>query len=856
MGTKTRKIISFFMLACITVFLVEPHKVEAAGIPYDKLEQYVDKEGLKKVYDIIFDENLTKNDVKTVSEAEAANHPVAMVKMENGKVAYYVNGEPYYPLAIETGWWDTRVDDNGQMSSNPAKVGDNFKTITDAEWNSYFSDMHDIGFNTVQLMTYWRDWEPVQGQYDFTFLNHVTDLAAQNGLKTELILFFHSQTDNIPREMENFWGYHFDKQNIDGRDYALSMQWGNTLTSAADIRAYRDNNNYSAGIESFLEYWHPTVFNGITNALEALGKNFVNSSNIVGYQIGNEEGFNFYVDNGEDKNPYYKELKKMYNADPKNIGKDDNKFRAETINNLWKSFSNALHKGDPYKPTTTNIQSGHTEKTNINDTQYSNDGTTMDFYKSVDMIGTMFYGEAWKIYNNLDKTYLGNGQQYATGFPILFPTEISATMNDGSVAKQITAQTIARGGQGIGLYCYGELYDNFEVNGTKYPKAVLGTIETMLQVLKDNKDIIHSGIPVTSNMTSNIFMKIKSISNGQEKQGEPTLSVLEGKGGQALGVLHFYGNANNGNGSDGSTKRTVTVTLSAKEAGNYKLTLGKTDGSVDVKIVNVASANGEADFTVDTTGLDVFYINAEKTNETAVVEPVLESIEVYGKATKTKYKLYESFDSTGVKIRAKYNNGTVKVITGQDGVKFTGFNPEKTGEQIITVEYEGKQATYKIIVEESLYYTNMRELGTNQVELLFDGKGKDGNSGTFKAEAADITKMASGDAWIQYNFGQEVKLSGINMWTNFGNDQGIKKFKVAIPDEAGNWRFIKDDSGQVDKEFNLKWITSKEECEKQGVEFAEVNTSKVRIYVLDVGHTWKAGNIAKFAMREIEFMTR
>lgn len=859
MGIITKKITAFLMLVCFASFWIEPYKVEAAEIQYDKLDEYVDKEGLQKVYNELFDENLTKQDVKIVSKSEAENHPVAMVKLENGKVAYYVDGEPYYPLAVETGWWDTRVDDNGQMSSNPANVGDNFKEITDDEWNSYFSDMHNIGFNTVQLMTYWRDWEPVQGEYDFTFLNHVTDLAAANGLKTELIIFFHSQTDNIPREMDNFWGYHFDEHNIDGHDYALSMQWGNNFTSAADIRADRDQYGGShAGIENFLEYWHPVVFEGIINALEALGRNFVSSSNVIGYQIGNEEGFNFYVDGGNDKNPYYKELKKMYEADPKNNGKDTNKFRAETVNNLWKCFNNALHKGDPYKPTTTNIQSGNTEKNNIKDTQYSNDGTTMDFYKSVDMIGSMFYGGAASIYSNLDSVYntYKNGETdntYATGFPILFPTEISGTMNDGSVAKQITAQTIARGGQGIGLYCYGELYNNFELNGTKYPKPVLGTIKTMLDVLENNKEIIHSGLPVTADMTTNIFMKIKEISNGQQNQGNPTLSVLEGINGEALSVLHFYGNANSGYGSAGSIERTVTVTFSAKEAGHYKVLLNKTDGSVDVKVVNVESANGEVEFTVDTTGLDVVYITAEKTDETEVIEPTLESIEIYGTPTKTKYKLYEDFNSTGVKIRAKYSNGTVKMLTDKDEVKFTGFDSEKVGEQTIKVEYEGKQATYKIIVEESDYYTNMREFGSNQVELLFDGKVNGGNSGSFKAEEDDLKKMAAGDAWIQYNFSEEVELSGINMWTNFGNDQGIKKFKVAIPDEKGNWTFIKDENGQEDKEFNLNWTTSKEECEKQGVEFEAVNTDKVRIYVLDAGHTWETGGIYKFAMREIEF---
>ncbi|RDY27680.1 hypothetical protein CHL78_008125 [Romboutsia weinsteinii] len=613
-----RKIISFLMLVCITVLMVQPYKVDAAELPYDKLDKYVDKNGLQKVYDTIFDENLTKHDVKIVPEGKAKNLPVAMVKLENGKVGYYVNGEPYYPLAIETGWWDTRVDDNGKENSNSNDVGDNFKDITDEEWNSYFSDMKDIGFNTVQLMTYWRDWEPVQGQYDFTFLNHVTDLAAANGLKTELIIFFHSQTDNIPREMDDFWGYKFDSKTIDGKEYALTMQWGNSLTSSADIRAHRDkHNNASAGIENFLEYWHPEVFEGVTNALEALGKNFVNSPNIIGYQIGNEEGFNYYVDNGNDKNPYYKELKEMYKSDPQNAGKDDNKFRAETINNLWKCFSNALHKGDPYKPTTTNTQSGNTEKWGVTDGQYAPDGMTLDLYKSVDMIGSMFYGEAHRLYENLDTVYntykKGNIKDtYATGLPILFPTEISGTMNDGSVAKQITAQTIARGGQGIGIYCYGELYNDFENNGTSSPKPVLETVKTMLQVLEDNEELIHSGLPVTADMTKNIFMEIKEISNGQESQGNPKLDVLEGQDKNALGVLHFPGNSNSGNGSAGSAKRTVTVTLSAKESGNYKVTLGKTDGTVDVKNINVENANGEAEFTVDTTGLDVVYITAEK----------------------------------------------------------------------------------------------------------------------------------------------------------------------------------------------------------------------------------------------------
>lgn len=853
MGTKVRKVISFLMFVSMTMFIVEPNSVKAVELPYDILDEYVDKEALKEVYDTLFREDLVKENVETVSESEAEDHPVAMVKLENGKVAYYVDGQPYYPLAVETGWWDTRVDDNGKMSYNdPSDVGDDFKEITDEEWNSYFSDMYKMGFNTVQLMTYWRDWEPVQGQYDFTFLNHVTDLAAQNGMKTELIIFFHSQTDNIPRVMDQFWVYDIDNQEINGKEYSLSMQWGNSLTSAEDIRNWRDRYN-QAGIENFLEYWHPEVFKGITDALEALGANFRDSSNVIGYQIGNEEGFNFYVDNGDDKNPYYKEIKKMYEADANNAGKDTNRFRADLINNLWKVFSNALHKGDPYKPTTTNIQSGNTEKQGIMYDRFSNDGTTMDFYKSVDMIGSMFYGDADSLYPNLDRVYNTYKTEdvestYATGFPILFPTEISGTMNDGSVAKQITAQTIARGGQGIGIYCYGEFYDNFEQNGTKYPKAVLGTVETMLQTLKDNIDVIHSGVPVTKELTSNIFMEMKSNIN---TQGNPTLNVIEGVDGRSLGILHFPGNSNAGNSAPANTNRTITITLSAKEAGNYEVNIAKTDGTVDAKIVNVQTDNGEAEFTIDTTGLDVSYITAEKTEETEIEEGVLESIEIYGKITKTEYALNEEFNPTTINFKVKYSNGIVKILNGEDGVQFIGFDSETLGDKTVIAQYQGREVSFNVSVKDFDYYTNIRETSLSQLELLFDGAIEDGDSGTFKAEVEDLKKMEAGNSFIEYNFKENVQLSGIDMWTNYGADQGIKKFKIATLNKNGEWVFVKDEDGSVDKEFILNWTTAEETCEKIGVTFNPVITNKVRIYITDVRNTW--GN--KFAMREIKFNT-
>lgn len=609
---------------CLTaVFTVVPGKIVLAsqknvaipaGIPKEvqkEIENRFDAEGLKKVYQTIFDSKLKKTDAEVVTAEKAKTVPVALTRLDNGKIAYSVKGTAFYPLAVETGWWDTRVDDNGVMNeSSPKDVGDHFKEITDEEWNTYFADMANIGVNTVQLMTHWKDWQPKQdGKYDFSFLDKVTDLAARHGLKTELILFFHSQTDNIPREMDDFWGYHMDRIVSGGEEYALSMQWGlqdRKITSAKDVRDARDQlNGGAAGIENFMEYWHPDVFGKLTDALTALGEHFKESSNVIGYQIGNEEGFNYYVDGGNDKNPYYLELKEQWKKD--HPGTSENIFRSDLINKLWICFTNALHKGDPYKPATTNTQGGEMEKGGWMNTQYTNDGTTLDLYKSVDMIGSMFYGNAGKLYPNLDKVYAKEkGQGYATGFPILFPTEISATM-DG-VAAQISAQTIARGGQGMGFYCYGELYHNFEQNGLSNPKDKKEKLTKLVATLKKIQSYIWSGVPVTKGNQNNIFLELENIN---DPNGKPTLTVSDTNDQKSLGVLHFPGYSNGG-----GKPFSATVNLTAKKPGIYHVGIYRTDNTEEVLQVEVKEEGTPVPFSIASSSDMTTYITVEAAEET------------------------------------------------------------------------------------------------------------------------------------------------------------------------------------------------------------------------------------------------
>lgn len=857
---KNRILLSLFApLAVVAFAMYTKIDVSAATFPQEVLDQ-VDKEALKGVYDTIFHPDLVKEDVEVVTQEQSKSIPVAMTRLGNGKVAYTVYGEAFYPLGIETGWWDTRVDDNGKMSSNQADVGDNFKQVSDAEWNAYFADMKSMGFNTVQLMVYWEDWEPQEGVYDFTFLDRVTGLAADHGLKTEFVIFFHSQTDNIPRIKDKFWGYNLDNVVVDGEKYALSMQWGTNLTSAEDIRAYRDTyGNSAAGKENFLEYWHPEVFQRMNSALTELAAHYRDSANIVGYQIGNEEGFNYYVDNGDDKNPYYSALYDYWTADPDNTGKTKNQFRAETINNLWKCFHNSIHKGDPYKPTTSNTQSGNAEKQNKKDDTYANDGITMDFYKSVDMIGSMFYGEADKIYPNLDETYQNiNKTAYATGFPILFPTEISANMNDGNVAKMITAQTIARGGQGIGIYCYGELYNDFEKNLWSSPRASVANMKAMMTTLKEIYDLIWSGIPVTEATTGNMFLDIKEVTGiAAPNQGKPMLDVLEAIDARVLGVLHFANNSNN-SGSSAKEQRTVMVDLQAKEAGLYKVELHKTDGSIVVQNVTVDVKGGTASFPVQTTGCDVTYIVAEKASSEIPTEKHVVSVEISSLPDKVSYALGEAFHADGMKFRVCYTDGSAEVVELNDEFVVSEPDMDTEGQKEVAVTYKEHKVTFTISVLEAKYSTNLKHApGSGFLDEIFDGSTAKGSSGGFIANEEDLEKMKNGEYYIQYNFEKDIELSGVELTTNYAMDQAILSFSLEVLDDNGNWVAIGEQ--KAGQKFDVNWQTNDQTMETQRVSFDPVVTSKVRMYVLDVANRWgdnQSGTNKKFEMFEIAYLTK
>ena len=77
----------------------------------------------------------------------------------------------------------------------------------------------------------------------------------------------------------------------------------------------------------------------------------------------------------------------------------------------------------------------------------------------------------------------------------------------------------------------------------------------------------------------------------------------------------------------------------------------------------------------------------------------LESITVTA-PTKTEYTVGDELDLDGMKVTAKYSDGTTKDIAVTD-CEVSGYDKTKTGEQTVTVTYEGKTNTFKVTVKEA-----------------------------------------------------------------------------------------------------------------------------------------------------------
>ena len=155
------------------------------------------------------------------------------------------------------------------------------------------------------------------------------------------------------------------------------------------------------------------------------------------------------------------------------------------------------------------------------------------------------------------------------------------------------------------------------------------------------------------------------------------------------------------------------------------------------------------------------------------------SISVDTSAVKTAFLVGSTFESTGLKISAKYDSGeTMEITTG-----FSVTAPDLTteGTKAVTVSYGGKTATYDVKVG------SMERVGIDIANV--DGKATLNINGTFTgfATAAELTVAAKGAILfdIQYN---QVYSNAAPSW-----DRLLKTSEVQYQDNGtGAYKFSVD----------------------------------------------------------------
>ena len=105
----------------------------------------------------------------------------------DGKKILYVDGLPFTVLTVEIPWWDL-------ISGQP-------ETLT--VYDDLYRAAVTLGLNTLKVPVKWSLVEPEKGVYDFTYVDHVLQMARHSGLRLVLGWFGHyaSGDGNIYRNL-------------------------------------------------------------------------------------------------------------------------------------------------------------------------------------------------------------------------------------------------------------------------------------------------------------------------------------------------------------------------------------------------------------------------------------------------------------------------------------------------------------------------------------------------------------------------------------------------------------------------------------------------------------------------------
>lgn len=430
----------------------------------------------------------------TYKEAQRSTIPAALVRLSNGKLSYMVRQDgqlkPFFIKAIETGYWDTRYE-------------------TTTNYDSVFADMRQMGANTAYVMLHWEDIERADNHFDFSFADSLVDAAERQRLRINWVLFLHAQGQVPSMKPETAWTFHLD----DRANSNYTMQWakrnGRVLTNIKELL----NNK---GIRPLHVYGHKEIFYRIRRMLYNLAIHYRQNETVIGVQVGNEEGFSFLDES--DFNPVTAELYAEWKLKTNKV--DYAQFKKEAMDWWWQQFTSAYHEGDPYKILSFNLDAALPEAGVQERIQMT--GTSAGTYAdgNIDAIGTMLYKHGSQALLGLDARY---SNSYCYKLPILVPSEIGiGIFNKSILFRHYVVNTLERGGQGFGVYCYGEVRKELVEK-----KSERADLVQMFSVIFANEDIIYSGLPGPGLVVCTVDSACAQVSH------------LHAEGRKSLGMVYF-----------------------------------------------------------------------------------------------------------------------------------------------------------------------------------------------------------------------------------------------------------------------------------------------------------------------------
>lgn len=434
---------------------------------------------------------------------EKLDSNIALVRLQNKRLALMVRNknlagqwEPFYPMGMETGFWDSRC-------------------YTNIDYNQVFENYRKLGANACWFMLHWSDVEPQRDNFDFRFADSILEAAKKQDIKICWVFFTHAHCNDPNLSKDDFWAYRLDSNN--GKDHAV--QWlkddkGNIYDSIEKL-------NTVDQMEIFPCYSHPVVFERIQLVVKEIARHYRHSETVIGIQIGNEEGFlqaPLLDGYDSDFNPFTMELYEQW----KNGGRSSwASFKEFMVKWWWRHFTTAFHEEDPYKLTTFNLFAGYPEKGGQE--AIFRTGTDITTYGegNVDAIGTMFYDmDCEPVWENIDRHY-----NCTCSLPIFIPSEIGLGIhatNSYVLSQHFLIKTLARGAQGFDIYAYGHFFnEKQEINAYG---LVVKNWNTMIGACLNT---IWSGLPGYGD-----------IKLGTSVEGA-TINGLTGLDGAVVGILHF-----------------------------------------------------------------------------------------------------------------------------------------------------------------------------------------------------------------------------------------------------------------------------------------------------------------------------